>query len=341
MAALDADEIDDLVDLRPSDVSLLVGQWNTKGAFGPWSQVLAEFARQSFTEGRPGIARTRALPPVEGYRGLLRMAAATTLMKGLHVTSPTIGATEGAVSARRLFNDWPLERLAELFENPLLVHKGANAEVVQLPQGLISHYLAAQWLIERVRAGLSVSTLCKQLLVRVFDDERRIVPASLRTVVGWVASEVSGLRSELLPDYPEIVLYEGDPDRLGDAEIIDALRATCKHIADGRSERSWPSRATIRKLARPTLEPQVAKLLKKYEGNDLVLEHLLRFVELGRYASCGSAALKMALNAANPRIRALAIGAVSSAGDRENWVRAPDHRDRSDRSIVITWIGPS
>jgi hypothetical protein len=339
VAAIDADEIDDLIDLRPSDVALLALHWRATGVFGPWSQVLADFARQSFTESRPEMAVSRTLPPMDGYRGLLRMAAATTLMKSIHVTSPMTAAMEGAVSARRLFNDWSLDRLRELFENPLLVHKGANAEAVQLPQGLISYYLAAQWLIERVRSGMSVTTLAKALMVRVFDDNKRMVPESLRPVIGWVASEVPGLRSELLVDYPELVLFEGDPDRLADAEIVEALRATCRQIVDRRRVRGWPTRATIRKLARPSLEPQVAALLQLHEKDDLAVELLLRFVEFGRYRSCSASALQMALNvAASPRVRALAIGAVSSAGDPSNQSSLLSLLDSSDEGIRVALV---
>jgi hypothetical protein len=339
VTAIDADEIDDLIDLRPSDVTLLAEHWKTNGAFGSWSQILIEVARNSFVERRPEMAVSRVLSPADGYRGLLRMAAATTFMRGIHVTSPMTSATKGAVSARRLFDDWPLEKLRELFENPLLVHKGPNAEAVQLPQTLIAQYLAAQWLIERVRRGMSVTTLCDALMVRVFDDDKRLVPESLRTIVGWVASEVPGLRAELRADYPELLLYEGDPDRLADVEVIGALRSTCQRIVDRRTERGWPSRATLRKLARSSLEPEVARLLISHEGNDLVLETLLRFVEMGRYRSCSSIALKMALNVSRAaRIRGLAVTAVNGAGDASDRAALMSLLDSSDEDVQVALV---
>jgi hypothetical protein len=76
-----------------------------------------------------------------------------------------------------------------------------------------------------------------------------------------------------------------------------------------------PSRATVRKLAVPTLAPVILELLEKYRGSPRVERHLIEYVELGRYRECVKHLLAIATDrSAKQGTRILAIGAIGTVG---------------------------
>jgi hypothetical protein len=216
------DDLYNLLDLRPCDAHLFVDYWNKHGAFGTWTQILADFLDTSFVEANPVHQSNQELSLEQGSSALRRIAAASILTKRTHVTLPMSASLPGAMDGRKLFADWEGRLLGELFGNGLLVHKGEAA--VQLPQGALTHFLAAKWFAERFRKGWRLEELRDALFIKVFDESRWRVPASRHPVVGWVASEVPELRELLLDEDPRALLCEGDPRRLDTSEIVAALR---------------------------------------------------------------------------------------------------------------------
>jgi hypothetical protein len=319
---LEEEEIDALIEMRPPDVKLFSRLWVSAGNLKRWTDLLLHFVDASFVEDHPHRSRAQKLPIETGRRGLERVAAAAMLMQVPHVSTPTVAILEGAVSSQRLFVDWPPSELIELFENPLFVHKGRGAEAVQLPQGTLSHFLAARWLAERHRLGLPAENLRAFALTRVPGQERYEVPFARRKVVGWLASEVPELRKLIVSDHPAIVLYEGDPDRLADAEIREALGFLCQALDRGEATGS-ATRATFKRVARPELEAEVRALLEQYRAVPAVLERVLPLVEHGRYRSCSALALTFASCSPRSLVRLFAVEAFAAAAPEERSALIP------------------
>lgn len=313
MRAFEEDELDGLLDLRPCDVELFVDYWRRHGRFGRWSDILAAFVDLALEETNRARERTQTLSAEEARYGLRRIAAASILTKTPHVAVPLAGRVPGAMSARRLFDDWPMPKLSELFENPFFVQKGVDA--VQLPQGALTHFLAGRWFAERSARGAATESVRRALLVRVHDEAEPRIPESRRPIVGWACSEDAELRERLIEAHPDVVLYEGDPERLSDREIACALRRLLANATGGGID-AIPTPATVRKLARPSLAETILSLLEQYSTSKEVQCHLLRFAELGRHRECVDHALVLALDAATGEaVRAGAIRVVAAAGD--------------------------
>lgn len=317
LRCFEEDELYNLLDLRPCDAQLFVNYWNKHGAFGSWTQVLADFLETSFIEANPAHQSHQHLSLEQGSGALRRIAAASILTKRTHVTLPTSAPLTAAMDGRRLFSDWEGRLLGELFGNSLFVHKGEAA--VQLPQGALTHFLAAKWFGERVRKGWRPEELRDALFVKVFDENRWRVPESRLPVVGWVASEVPELRQLLLDEDPRVLLYEGDPRQLDSSEIVAALRTIAKRAVATKGM-PWPTTGTIRQLARPELADAILDLLREYRGNPEVERHLLRYAEIGRYQTCLAHSLEIALDPSADtwsRARALSVvAAIGSASDK-------------------------
>lgn len=313
MADFDRDEVGSLLEPRPRDIQILVRQWNHVRRFGRWSQLLKDFVTNALEPDGSDRERHRLLSVEQGRQGVRRLGAALVLGKRTFVAPPTIPSSD-AISARRLFEDWTTDKAIELFERSLFVHKGRDAQYVQLVTGTLAPFLAAEWFADRVRRGLSDTQLKQTIMVRVFGEAEFQLPQSRRQLAGWIASEVPEFRKHLLPQWPEVLLFEGDPDRLSDRDIADGLQALSVKLQSG-SRAPSASDGTIRKLARPGLEPLILSILSTRPTNES-LWLALRFVEFGQYASCYPYARNLAIDTTvKEHLRAAAIAAVARAGN--------------------------
>jgi hypothetical protein len=308
LRAFEEDELDQLLELHPVHVRLFAKYWNDHGQqFGSWTDMLRAFVNAEIDEPNHARRSVARLSPARVREAFRRIAAACLLTQRPHLNLAVQTPLTGALDAGRLFIDWAPSDLAELFSRSFFFHK--TDRVVQLPQGALSHVLAADWFEERARNGWELEDLSAELFVTVFG--RITVPDSRAAVVGWVASAVPPLRQQLIATRPKLLLYEGDPSRLRATDIEAGLRALCSSIACGRED-PMPTRATVRQLALPELQPVVLALLEEHRGSAHVEQHLLRYVELGHYQDCVDHAMGLAMDGA--RDAATRMAAISALG---------------------------
>jgi hypothetical protein len=309
--AVEADEIDATVQLRPMDVAPLVAGWTRDRRLRGWAQVLDQFVETCVATANPERDMDRRLTPRRARLAARRMGAATVLMKKAFASLPTEASSDATVSARRLFDDWPMDELRELFEVPLFVHKGADT--VQLSQGPLPAYLAARWLADRWRGRHDTEWLRDILMVRVYGESSFALPASRRETAGWLASEIPDFRRLLIEDYPETVLYEGDPDRLSDKEIAASLSRVLDRV-DCDDRAPIPTAGTLRKLARASVEPEILAMARARLGQPST-EVLFSWAAAGGYRSLVSLALEVALDESwLPDTRTAAVRLVAGSG---------------------------
>lgn len=284
-------EIEMTVEVRPMDIPVLVQRWNRDHALGSWSDILDGYMNTALS-ARGGTRDTgRALTLEDARRGGERVGIATVLMKTPFATVPSLAPVANTIGLRDLFADWAWQPISEFVETALFLQKGSSA--VQLQQGALPHFLAARWLVERWRRGKNEEWLRDQLMVTAYADEQHAIPNSRRATVGWVASFVPRFR-KYLTAYPEVVLYEGDPDNLHDNEIVKWLAALARRTS-ADSVHLWPSRGTLVKLARPSIEHDVVALLEGAEtDSERVL--LLDWAAAGRYKLALPTAVGLALD---------------------------------------------
>jgi hypothetical protein len=344
MRAYKEREIDALADVWPSGVKILVARWKATPTFGSWTDCLDALIEGVGGEARVELAREGELTPDERRRGLQRMAAATQLMQRPDVASPLFPLPGDMVSSKRIFDDWPTSKVSELLQHPLFLPRGEDAAAVQLSPGLpaVPQFLAARWLAERIRSGSSAKQVLDLLAARVFQEERVRFPGWLRSVAGWVSSEIPAFRELILDEHPEIVLFEGDPDHLSDDDIRRALDSYCRNVISNRAPPGFPSPGTTRALARPGVEGSVCALLSEHEAIDKVQERLLPLVIAGRYRSCLDHALRLAgardrglLSRARAIQAAAAIDSAAAAPELLGLTHDPEPQIRDELMKVL------
>jgi len=309
---LNESEVDSLIALRPIDIRLVVRHWQHRSRFGKWSDILADYLESACVSDRAEEAR---VSPADVRVALKRIAAACTFMRTPHLTLPHTPPIAGTVASRRLFDDWPYPKLAELFEGPIFTPKGTDA--VQLPQGALPDFLAARWLVDRFKAGMAREELGDAIFVRLFDN-KVYLPPSRRPVAGWIASELPEFRSLVIDACPRAALFEGDPDRLRDEDIQTAFRlyeAESSNLGGWH----WPSRGTLKKLARPTLEQFFLEVVQRPSLQSSVRLQIWVLAQVGRYQSFLPSALAVAKDEAAPlHERTAAISLIREIGDDQH-----------------------
>ncbi|MDB4956297.1 MAG: uncharacterized protein JWO36_3866 [Myxococcales bacterium] len=311
------EELQSLFDLRPRDVKWLVRKWNESRRLGKWSELLDAFCRNALEDEHPDRSHHRQLTVQDAHRGLQRVAAAVEFGKRSLLALPTEDSTDAMLSSRRLFEDWPTVKLQELFQTAVFVHKGnqgGEAQAVQPAADALMPFQAARWLAERVRLGLSVDRLVKLIMVPAFGGREYRLPPSRSPLAGWLVAHVAEFRARLLRERPDIVLFQGDPDLLSDADLEAALFAYANVQVDGGRE-VYPTTGTIRKLARPSMEIVAFSLLSTRPTTDSITMLALELARYGVYRSCVPLAIWLAADVTQPDyVRAEAVRVTIAAG---------------------------
>jgi hypothetical protein len=334
------EELDQLIELRPPDVLVLVDYWKAHGRFGSWSHMLKASIDASIREGNPRRSRRQEFTLEQARNALKRVAAACVLGKKALVSLPGANA-DNEVNAERLLCDLKPGAMSQLLSMGLFAQKGVHS--VQLPQSAPLHYLAASWLADRARQGWDIAALEHLLFKQPFGVGRKRVPASLAPVVGWVASEVPALRKRLLRELPHALLFEGDPTGLSRNEVVEALRAVLADMEAGQYD-VMPTRGTLRQLAKHDVADVVVNLLDEFEDCAQAERLLLRIAETGKYKEVAPKALRLTLTpTVDDDTADAAIGVVAAAGtvaQRKQLLALSTHPSESVRLALVQALAP-
>jgi hypothetical protein len=220
--------------------------------------------------------RQRQLTPQRERQGIERLAATRLLTQKSFLAHPHEAVGEDSIDPHALFEDWRDSEVSELLEHPVLEPKGRDGRAVQLPDGWVAPYLAASWCHERFAGGLPVGDFLERLSVRIAGEQVRFVPPVWHAFLGWMATVDRDVRERLLPEFPEIVLFEGDPRALTDDDVREGLEMLLRN----RVRRGRPSGPSLRALMRPSLVGFVSTRMD-VETDALRLELLLDLAEAG------------------------------------------------------------
>jgi hypothetical protein len=319
--------------MRPVDVrKLLVPHWERHKRFLGWTEILEEYTDQALREHNSTHRSASDMTPDQIRKAVQRVAAAAILSRQSLITLPTTASSHAgaALDSTRLLGDLLNEhQIGRLLTCSLFVPRGATA--VRFLEGELAAFLAAKWLSERVGRGFSEEELLDELLVKVEADLEKQLPESRSGMVGWLASFVPACRSRLIRRFPYAILHQGDPSRLPGSEIVAGLKAL---LATRDSTERWPTRPTLRRLARPEIEPGLVALLESERSSPAACDLLPPYVELGRYRSGVSVSLEIARDTTLPSaIRGDAIRAVGAAGDENERRQLLDLVDTKSRAM--------
>lgn len=268
---------------RPLDLQWLAARWKQTQALGTYSELLEAAVTHRLTETNQSYVASKAvLSRAQLREGAEQLAAACAFSGRAYVQIGERGPDPGTVAPADTLPHWDaLEHLRLL---GAAVFDEATYGRVKFHHRAVREYLAACWVEKQIAAGLPV-THAMSLFVR-FPYRQPVLLKSRRSVLCWLAALNAKVRQRVIRLYPEMLMFEGDPQRWSTEDVIEAFEGYIGRLQAGYNPDWWSFGSEIRRVAR-MLPPQVlAEYLSRYAKKPEVFTRLLTLVRHGRVEDC-------------------------------------------------------
>lgn len=301
---------------RPQDLVELCSDWREHQRIRSHrEQVTTNVA----TKLRPSSKRhERAdLSQETAIEGASRLALAAMLVRKLTLRhsadSDRVHASEAALDASRILQDWGGEAVATLLERPLFGF--ASYGRVRFHHRSVVEFLAAERLKVLLSRGVSIKSVKRLLFTKTAQGTTAIRP-SMRTVAAWLALSNDAIFDDVIMLDPAVVLDHGDPQSLRPEQRIRALEAYVHRYGRG----GWRGLSTpsvqVHRFASNELTDSVNKMWSQGIENPEVRDLILEIIAAGKLSGCTDICYAAAMdNARAIRERSLAIEALLRLDD--------------------------
>jgi hypothetical protein len=312
LEAIDAAGAEKFMD-RPGDVTWMFAYWQKHGRIGSISELIEENVNQRLLE--ENAARKSSLSRERLRRGAEALAAACVLCQKAAIRVPNEEPLpRDAIAPEAVLNDWSRDEIREFLALPLF-DEGTYGRV-RYHHRSVCEYLAARWLARLLTLGCPQREIEDVLFPSTY-AKRKIVPAPLKPVVGWLARDHQWIRDLTIELAPETLMGEGDPGALSTmvrARILKAVAAS-----DGRApDRPVAAGDALARFADPVLADMIRNLCEDRDTGWLMRCELLLMIRWGQLDTCIDLTFRIALDETeNEYVRMVAIDAVYALGGAE------------------------
>lgn len=260
----------------------------------------------------PNLLSYRLLKPIEGASRLalaMHMSRRWTIR---HTVTTEDRDKNTALDPQIILSDWTQEECKTLLERALFGF--ASYHRVRFHHRSIIEYLAAQRLLTLRKRGMSFSALKRLLFAET--KGKTIVRPSKRPIAGWLALQERGIFELLRDNEPAVLLDEGDPASLTQAQRNQALKAYVTRYGSGGWRGLTVPFIQIHRFASPELADEIKQIWRNGIENPEVRETLLRIIETGRINPCADIAHEVLYNPkASTTEQVIATQALVALGD--------------------------
>lgn len=300
---------------RPLDVEWLLEYWADHKALGTWEQLVERTISKRLADSKPGSRPPSVLERDKAREGLRRLAAVAILSGRWSFLIPgerySDESRSDTLEPREILTDgWSDRDIRELLTTAVFDESTYGS--VRLHHRAAQEYLAAEWLRDQLRRGLTHRELdC--LLFRMI-GEHRFVPNHLLATAGWLAVWHEHTREQLIDVAPEILMEYGDPGSLPAEARARVLIAYLNRYSKQARRYDVFDGTSLARFA-PVLGDSVKQHLARIDLPEEAIEFLLELVEHGKLTACCQEAVAWAIDTtATSRIRRVALRAVSAIG---------------------------
>ena len=251
----------------------------------------------------------------KAIEGASRLALAMQVMRRLtirHSAASDIVDGEAALDPAVILSDWQSNERKALLERPLFGF--ASYGRVRFHHRSVAEFLAAERLRILRDRGMSFRAVRRLLFAET--KGKIIVRPSKRAVVGWLALQEEGIFELLRDNEPAVLLDEGDPESLTQAQRNQALRAYSYRYGLGGWRGLQVPHIQIHRFASEELAGEIDRIWRNGVENPDVREVLIGLIEAGRIYACADIAYHHACNAEACEIeRVMSLDALVSLDD--------------------------
>ncbi len=287
---------------RPLDVKNMAYYWENKYKdnhhFDTW-KIMVEYdvERKLKQHGEPH-SRNEPFFNDKEVRLAAEMLAASVLFCKEFKFSLQEGSTNiQGIPPTKVLPDWDKKKANAILNRPLFDE--ATYGYVRFHHRQVVEYLAVSWLQTCLENGCSFSKVESLLFVKCYD--KTVIPPSREPIAAWLAiikdeSWNEKIRQRLIQEYPEILLYHGDPQSLtveDRRKLLSKLASLDKEQQKIEFNRFDIDEGKLASFGTPELAKDFSKHLCDKTLSDDLRELLLLIVTSARLSDCISAVLEI------------------------------------------------
>lgn len=291
---------------RPQDLIELCADWREHKRIRTHRDQVTTNVRVKLLprDDRPEPAELSVDKALEGAARLALAMQMTRRLTIRHNAASDVAGNGAALEPTIILSDWqPNERRA-LLERPLFGF--ASYGRVRFHHRSVAEFLAAQHLLTLRQNGMTFPALKRLLFAET--NGKLVVRPSKRPVAGWLALNENGIFELLRDNEPAVLLNEGDPESLSQAQRNQALRAYYDRYGSGGWRGLHVPHIQVYRFASNELAGEINRIWRGGVENSELRYVLISLIEAGRISACADVAYNLACEGKTPvneRIAAL------------------------------------
>ncbi|OQW66780.1 MAG: hypothetical protein BVN35_21280 [Proteobacteria bacterium ST_bin11] len=308
---------------RPLDLGWMVRLWNEKRSLGTYRELIEFNIENRLTEMNPSYRAAGAvLSQDQLRRGAEELAAAAELSGRAYIateSAPTVRADEVAPSS--VLSGWKPNEIARLLS--AAVFDEATFGRVRFHHRIIRAYLAACWVNRQLAIGVPFHRMLTLFASSPFGTV--VLIPNRRWALCWLATINVAAREWLTQYFPEMLLFDGDPEAWDSLSADRAFMGYVNRLKNGLGTDWYNDISEFRRVGRRLSPGLVAGILVTPDLSTQVTSALFPIIKHGHLADCAEAVFGIYRNTvASHRERRYALTVLKTIATPEQRIAIKD-----------------
>ena len=301
---------------RPLDLGWMVRLWNERRSLGTYRELVEFNVENRLTEVNASYLAAGAVLSQDRLRaGAEELAAAAELSGRAYIaTGYAPSARPDEVAPSVVLSGWTPNEVARLLSSA--VFDEATFGRVRFHHRTTRAYLAACWVNRQLTIGVPFHRVLTLFAASPFDTT--VLIPNRRWALCWLAAINVEAREWITRHFPEMLLFDGDPESWDSPSTDRAFMAYVQRLKSGLRTDWYNNESEFRRVGRRLSPGFVARLLATPELPAHVTTALLPVVKHGRLTDCAEAVFSIYKNvAAGQRERRYALDVLKTIATPE------------------------
>lgn len=274
----------DFMTTRPLDLKWMITLWNQKNNLGTYSELMEGNISNQLTETNPSYqAAGSILSPEQLRHGSEELAAASEFSGHAFVTTvPAALPRSNEVAPQTVLTGWSSTEIFRLLSSA--VFDEATFGRVKFNTRIVREYLAACWVNRQLVNGLPLHRVLTLFAATPY-NELVIVPAR-RWTLCWLAVLNVKVREWVVQYFPELVLFDGDPEAWDTLSLDQAFEGYVQRLKEGLRTDWYNNASEFRRLGKCLSSHKVSMYLNDPQLSEQVKSQLLPIVKHASLTDC-------------------------------------------------------
>jgi len=268
---------------RPLDLQWMVGLWKQNGKLGTYLELLHSNIINGLVEANPNYKTSSVvLSPSQLRVGAEVLAASSTFSGRFYISLGQEDVKKTEIIPEQLLPDWNEVELQRLLSSAIFDEATYNR--IKFHHRSSREYLAACWVDRQLQNGLPLHYAISLFASSPFGD-LVLIPAR-RWTLCWLATINIEIQEWVTRHFPEMIIFDGDPEAWSDMYANQAFSAYLKRVSQGLWLDWINSAGEYRRVARKVSENYIISILLDTKLPVRVKLDLLPFISHGQLTNC-------------------------------------------------------